>query len=197
MPDLLIVSLRRGLSQFGIGSLGDDEYFANSSQEEYTQLKDETASVLHWRNFRQTAGTGEGTVSAPRFDDVVGNSFLPLIIDLGRTHNFRPVFVRVQRRPNADGSIASSASLDRYIENLRDYLEAEDAGFIDMNGVPDIRLEHYAHTDHIKYEYMGRYTEIFFQEAISEFGLDDASGDSTSSRREPPQTKHFFERRAP
>jgi hypothetical protein len=88
------------------------------------------------------------------------------MLSLARENNVPLVFVRVQRRPDADGTVPGSASLDRYLKDLRDYLAGSDVGFIDMNGDPEVRFEHYAGVlDHISTFYIARYTEIFFQRA--------------------------------
>jgi hypothetical protein len=166
MPELLSTTVRRGLSIYGFGNFDRATYRAGLSN--YEQLKRDTNTVFDRANFRQV-DSDVGSNSAPEFDEVVGSSFLPLLLDLGEEYDTRLVFVRVQRRPQADGSIPGSASLDRYIEDLSAYLSAADAGLVDMNGDPDIRLEHYLDTDHITPGYMKRYTEIFFQNALEHF----------------------------
>ena len=168
MPDLLVTTVRRGINIYGIGDFDRPAYRAGLA--EYERLKRDLNTVFDRVNFRQAANSPNESSVAPLFEGVVSASFLPLIIDLGTQHDFRLVFVRVQRRPTADGSIPGSSSLDLYIRNLDNYLEASGAGFIDMNGDPGIRLEHYLDTDHITPGYMSRYTEIFFEKAFPNFG---------------------------
>lgn len=167
MPDLLLSTVRRGFSIYGLGSFDRTAYRAGLA--DYERLKQDVNGVFDREHFRRAADSNDASTSAPVFEEVVDESFLPLILDLGIDQDIRLVFVRVQRRPEADGSIPGSRSLDRYIQNLNGYLNASNAGFIDMNGNPDIRLEHYLDTDHITPSYMSAYTDIFFQKARSEF----------------------------
>jgi hypothetical protein len=166
MPGLLATTLRRGLSIYGVGSFDREAY--RDGLADYESLKQDVNSVFDRVNSRQTPGQ-DGSRKAPEFDEVVDASFLPLILDLGRDHDIQLVFVRVQRRPEANGDVPGSSSLDRYVHELSRYLGDADAGFVDLNGDPNIRLEHYLDTDHITPGYMNQYTEIFFQKSLEYF----------------------------
>jgi hypothetical protein len=168
MPGLLTTTIRRGLSIYGLGDFDRSVYRANLA--DYERLKRDTNTVFDRDNLRQADNSSREPNVVPVFEDVVATSFLPLMVGLGNQHDIQLIFVRVQRRPAADGSIPGSASLDLYIDHLSDYLEASDAGFIDMNGDQNIRLEHYLDTDHITPGYMSRYTEIFFEKVSGNFG---------------------------
>ena len=95
------------------------------------------------------------------FGQNVGASILPEILRLGREHGVRLCFVRVQRRPRADGPPVESPELVRYMADLRRYLEDNGAAFRDDTGDPDYTLEWYKDGDHTGGWTRRRYTELF------------------------------------
>jgi hypothetical protein len=85
-------------------------------------------------------------------------SVLPDMLALGRAHGVRLCFVRVQRRPRPDGPLVQSPVLQRYISDLRQYVQLNGAVFRDDTGDPDYPLSWYTDGDHTAFRYRQRYT---------------------------------------
>jgi hypothetical protein len=95
------------------------------------------------------------------FDDQVGGSLLPEILRLAGGAGIRLAFVRVQRRPLADGPPPQSDALARYIDDLRAYVTERGASFHDDRGDPNQTLAVYADGDHLRFDERIPYTERF------------------------------------
>jgi len=91
----------------------------------------------------------------------VGDSLLPEILRVADEAKIRLAFVRVQRRPTADGPPPQSEALKKYVEALKSYLTARNAYFHDDWGDPDEPLSAYADGDHLTAEGRVHYTERF------------------------------------
>jgi len=90
-------------------------------------------------------------------------SVLPEILRLSKASGIRVAFVRVQRRPTADGPPPQSPALQEYVRQLRAYLAANEAIYHDDWGDPDQPLSVYEDGDHVKRDFRNPYTEIFFR----------------------------------
>jgi hypothetical protein len=97
------------------------------------------------------------------FDRSLPTSVLPEILRLSKLSGIRVAFVRVQRRPTADGPPPQPPALREYVRKLGGYLEAHGAVFHDDWGDPDQPLSVYADGDHVKRDFRGVYTELFFR----------------------------------
>jgi hypothetical protein len=95
------------------------------------------------------------------FDAFVDKSQLPLMLDEARRAGLRLVFVRVQRRPIGGEPPYQSPALQRYIRQLRQYIERGGAQMIDDTGDPAETLDWYEDGDHLSREGRRRYTEAF------------------------------------
>jgi hypothetical protein len=95
------------------------------------------------------------------FDRNLPTSVLPEILRLSKVSGIRVAFVRVQRRPTADGPPPQSPALQQYVRKLRDYLEANGAVFHDDWGDPDQPLSAYEDGDHLAKDFRRVYTEMF------------------------------------
>lgn len=95
------------------------------------------------------------------FQANVGESLLPEIIRLAEGKQVKLAFIRVQRRPAADGPPPQSPELTAYVNALKAYLEARGAYFHDDWGDPDEPLSVYADGDHLTAEGRIRYTQRF------------------------------------
>jgi hypothetical protein len=98
------------------------------------------------------------------FDAQVGRSLLPTILELGRDHNIRLGFIRVQRRPTETGPPPQTEALTAYLERLQKYLAANGAYYHDDRGDPAQPLSTYADGDHLRPEERVRYTERFAEQ---------------------------------
>jgi len=90
-------------------------------------------------------------------------SVLPEIIRLSKRSGVRAAFVRVQRRPTAEGPPRQSPALQAYVRDLRAYLVSNGALFHDDWGDPDQPLSIYEDGDHIRREFQRPFTEDFFR----------------------------------
>jgi len=97
------------------------------------------------------------------FDRNLSTSVLPEILRLSKASGIRVAFVRVQRRPTADGPPAQSPALQKYVRALWRYLDSNGAIFHDDWGDPDQPLSVYEDGDHVKKAFRRTYTEIFFR----------------------------------
>ena len=157
---MLLATLKRGFELYGVGDIDHDRYSAQLN--DYHELKQSVNGVFDRSNFRKEEGVKRSEPSIkPWFYDVVESSFLPAMIEIATENKFGLVFVRVQKRPFADGTVDMDETLDRYVIDLNEYLNARGVHMVDMNGHPEIRLEHYLDTDHIAPSYVPEYTEIF------------------------------------
>ena len=95
------------------------------------------------------------------FDAQVGRSVLPLILDVAEQPNIRLAFIRVQRRPTANGPPPQPEALTRYLERLRAYLTARGAYYHDDYGDPNQPLDVYADGDHLRSDQRLPYSERF------------------------------------
>ncbi len=97
------------------------------------------------------------------FGSQVGRSFLPEILRLAERAKIRAAFIRVQRRPTAEGPPAQSEALVRYMTDLQTYLAVNGAYFHDDWGDPDQPLSMYADGDHLIRDARIPYTDRFLE----------------------------------
>jgi hypothetical protein len=95
----------------------------------------------------------------PDFHRDLPTSVLPLILDLSTRHGLPVCFVRVQRRPVGNRPPEQSPELQRYVADLKAWLEGQGACFHDDTGDPEMTLDLYEDGDHVGDR--RRYTEIF------------------------------------
>lgn len=97
------------------------------------------------------------------FDEQVGRSLLPEILNVAERRGIRLAFIRVQRRPRPDGPPEQSEALTRYLHDLQAYLERRGAYYYDDRGDPDQPLAVYADGDHLRLDARPGYTRRFAQ----------------------------------
>jgi hypothetical protein len=93
----------------------------------------------------------------------VDRSVLPLMIRDAQAAGITLCFVRVQRRPVGNRPPEQSRSLRRYVDDLREYVEARGAILIDDTGDPALPLEMYDDGDHVNAAWTVRYTEHLYE----------------------------------
>lgn len=96
------------------------------------------------------------------FGGYVDRSVLPLMLRDARAAGLTLCFVRVQRRPAGGRPPYQSAALRRYVDDLRQYIEAHGALWRDDTGDPDLTIDMYEDGDHVDRSARTRYTGIFF-----------------------------------
>ena len=162
LPNLLIDSARHVL-----GTINPDAYRARL--EDHLTIRRETNDVFDRVNLRSGARLVGRRTNDQDFTTTLDDSFLPLMIEQAHLIDLPLIFVRVQQRPGGDGTIQNDPLLDQYIADLRNYTESNGFALIDMNGHPDIRLEHYKDGDHISPSFKEEYTRILFKETSDLF----------------------------
>lgn len=95
------------------------------------------------------------------FDAFVDKSTLPLMLRDAREAGLTLCLVRAQRRPIGGRPPYQSPALQRYVADLKAYVEANGAVFMDDNGDPNLTLDLYGDGDHLSHEGRQRYTELF------------------------------------
>jgi hypothetical protein len=95
------------------------------------------------------------------FRSNVTSSTLPLFLQLAKQHGLNLCFVRVLRRPQNGRPPDEPAALTQYVRDLREYIEARDAVFMDDRDDPEMARIAYADGDHIARAETGHYTELF------------------------------------
>lgn len=95
----------------------------------------------------------------PDFRRDLPTSVLPLILDLSKRHGLPVCFVRVQRRPVGNRPPEQFPELQRYVADLKSWLDGNGACFHDDTGDPEMTLDLYEDGDHVGDR--RRYTEIF------------------------------------
>jgi hypothetical protein len=95
----------------------------------------------------------------PDFHRDLPTSVLPLVVGLSKQHGVPVCFVRVQRRPIGNRPPEQSPALQRYVADLRAWVEQQGACFHDDTGDPEMTLDLYEDGDHVADR--RRYTDIF------------------------------------
>jgi hypothetical protein len=95
------------------------------------------------------------------FDAFVEKSQLPLMLREARQAGILLVFVRVQRRPVGGQPPYQSPALQRYVRQLRTYIQGHGGVLFDDTGDRAETLDWYEDGDHLSREGRRRYTERF------------------------------------
>jgi hypothetical protein len=92
-------------------------------------------------------------------------SFLPPWVELARANNLRICFIKIMRRPAADGQPApESPALQQYTRDLRAWLTERGMVFFDDRDNPEMRTLGYADGDHGAGDAMTPYAEILWKQ---------------------------------
>lgn len=90
-------------------------------------------------------------------------NFLPHIVETAKRAGIPLCFVREKRHPLPDGTTPQSGALQRYVADLRVWLESEGCSFVDLTNSPEPIKTMYRKDgdDHIGPEARGETTEIY------------------------------------
>lgn len=79
-------------------------------------------------------------------------NFLPHIVTTAKQAGIPLCFVREKRHPQADGTVPETEALQRYIADLRAWLESQGCAFVDLTTDPGLTAEMYLKNedDHIR-----------------------------------------------
>ena len=131
-----------------------------ASAAQLEQINSQVFSLDHLRKF-EAADLAVAQDDALRFSANVDRSLLPEIVRMARGAGVHLAFIRVQRRPLADGPPPQPPALQAYIKDLSAYLTANGAYVFDDWGDVDEPLSLYADGDHLTGVGRIRYTENF------------------------------------
>jgi hypothetical protein len=141
---------------------------ANRSQR--SSVREAAARIFSSKNLRTDpkaidAGDGERLDSTGHeFQANVGQSFLPLMLEIARERNTRLLFFRVKCRPRSrSSSWVDRPDLQKYQRELRAYLASHEAVLVDETTDPDVTIDYYGGDDHVRDEMMTAYTELFWR----------------------------------
>jgi hypothetical protein len=106
-------------------------------------------------------------IEAPEERDIdfranVDASTLPLFLQLAKENDLNLCFVRVLRRPHDGRPPDEPEGLRRYVRDLRGYIEAHGAVFLDDRDDPEMARIPYGDGDHIARGEGPHYTDLFF-----------------------------------
>ena len=99
------------------------------------------------------------TSSRLNFDSQIGGSYLPEMIRLARENRIRLILVRLKNRTLGDGS-HSSASLQKYLNRLSEYLSVQQIPYLDYGADPRLKNEHFTDSLHLNAEGKKVFTEV-------------------------------------
>ncbi len=94
------------------------------------------------------------------FASTVGGSFLPELLSLSKSSGIPLGFVRIRPRSVAEGT-PESPEMQKYVAELKRYIEARGAMFVDMSGAEWETAELYKNGDHIGPKFHAQYTRLF------------------------------------
>jgi hypothetical protein len=139
------------------------------------ELSDSAEDEFAFHNRRESSAEDPPVDPVRAFEDSVSSSFLPLMLEIAREAGVNLVFVRVQERPNQDGSVHESPAMHEYSKALGEYLGTAGAGYVDFTGNPSIDRAMYYDSFHIRARYLSDYTELFYNEIAPYFEIEGGS----------------------
>jgi hypothetical protein len=137
-----------------------------SSREQLSNLAEDTFAA---HNQREPGIELRPAEPVRPLDSSISSSFLPLMLDIARERGIKLVFVRVQERPNVDGSVRETLAMREYSRELADYLDAAGAGYVDFTGNASLDRAMYYDSFHIRQRYLTDYTDLFYREMSAYF----------------------------
>ena len=184
-PDLnAVVARRRGSAFYQIRSAFDGVYAATEARRWIEPLVNEWPARALYPYRRQREAFMQGVNDRFGLDHLrpmdaadmqatedreadfgafVDKSQLPLMLRDAQRAGLRLVFVRVQRRPVGGQPPYQSPALQRYVRDLRGYIESRRGVLLDDTGDPAQTLDWYEDGDHLSREGRRRYTEAFVE----------------------------------
>lgn len=141
--DKVSALLKEGVSL----ACGADKGAADGAVDRAFETRNMNTQILTVRQQLEESGK---TKQAFDFARDAGQSFLPSMISTAREHGIRLVFVRTRRRIDALGQPRDETALDRYIGDLKAYLEKNDCPFFDFTHEGRLTLDMFADGDHLQ-----------------------------------------------
>lgn len=157
---------------------------AVAAQPERASIREASAEILrpaYTLAAREAINTLNGEVSLQLenhdFRSEVEKSFLPLILAVARQHQIHPLFYRVKRRPEPNGSTpADSANMQQYMQALHEYLDSHGAALVDETVATEVTANFYGGDDHVRGDMMPTYTQLFWSKVAPVLrGLENGS----------------------
>ncbi len=111
-----------------------------------------------FEHLREDVASDIAAVDVPDFTRDLPSSILPELMRLSREHRLPVCFVCVQRRPVNNRPPEQSPALQKYVAELKAWIESNGGVFHDDTGDPEMTLDLYEDGDH--FSNRRRYTEI-------------------------------------
>jgi hypothetical protein len=143
-----------GISSIGAGiaGLSDDELSESAENFFAFAYKRDQAADIQQPKFHGT------------FDSMIDGSFLPLLIEQSLAIESDLTIIRVAARPRDDGTPNEPITLEKYSNDLADYLAKRNVRYVDMTThVEEAGLDGAMYYDgyHLKFRFREHYTEFF------------------------------------
>lgn len=140
------------------------------AQPERAEVREASASIFKPRYTqaeKEEIAARDGEISldleSHDFQKSVAQSFLPAILDVAQRSHIRLLFYRVKRRPtDSNTPVMDKPDLQKYSQELREYLSARGALFVDESTDPEVSFAYYGGDDHVQESMMAPYTKLFW-----------------------------------
>ena len=143
---------------------------ATVAQPERAEVREAAAYIFkprYTRAEKEENAARDGEISldleSHEFQKNVAQSFLPAILEVAQRSHIRLLFYRVKRRPrDSDTPVVDKPDLQKYAQELREYLSARGALLVDETTDPEVSFAYYAGDDHVQESMMAPYTKLFW-----------------------------------
>lgn len=109
--------------------------------------------------------------SEGRFQEKLGQSFLPHMIELARANNIELVFVRMKSKNNLPGP--DPEKRQQYFQQLGDYLSSEKITLWDYSNEPALQEIHFEDNDHLNPLGEALFTDILARDMLNYLSEDN------------------------
>lgn len=143
---------------------------AVAARPERADVRDAAASIFkpkYSQAEKDEIAARDGEISldleSHEFAENVARSFLPAILEVARRSHIQLLFYRVKRRPRDSHTPAvDKPHLQKYAQELREYLAARGALLVDETTDPEVSFAYYSTDDHVQESMMVPYTKLFW-----------------------------------
>jgi hypothetical protein len=143
--------------------LKDAARLSGDDLKEVQKLANRRFNFQNYRHGITLEESFEGINEVVPFTADPAKSFLPHVIELAEAEGMSLYFVRIKRRPTADGASHDSPMLDAYMEAFTQYVTEHGHGFYDFSDDPELKEKMYAEGDHLADEHTAWFSRHLFE----------------------------------